>query len=196
MSHHIYTTEAFILDSTPYGEADRVYNLLTKDLGLIKATAKGVRLAKSKLKASLQDSNYSKVSLVKGKEFWRITNAAIFSNQYQIHRENKAVSKSLASIFSLIKRLSGAEVLDEKVFEEIQIFKVAVESNNFSDLELANLELITVMRILKTLGYLPQVSELETFLGASFEVRYVSEIAPMRRIAVEEVNKALKQTQL
>lgn len=196
MSHHIYTTEAFVIDSTPYSEADRIFTLLTKDLGLVRASAKGVRLSKSKLKASLQDSNLSLVSLVKGKEFWRITNATILSNQYQIYRENKLISRSLASIFSLIKRLSGTEQLDEKIFEEVLVFRNAVSANNFTEIELANLELICVMRILKTLGYLPQVSELETFLSAEFEIRYISEIAPMRKVAVQEVNKALKQTQL
>ena len=53
--HHIYTTKAIIIKSLPLGEANKIYFLLTKDLGFIKASAQGVRLDKSKLKGHLED---------------------------------------------------------------------------------------------------------------------------------------------
>ena len=73
--HHIYTTEAIIIKSISMGEANRIYFLLTRDLGFIKATAQGVRLAKSKLKGHLLTFSLVKISVVKGKDLWRITSA-------------------------------------------------------------------------------------------------------------------------
>lgn len=46
--HHIYTTKAIVIKSLPSGEANKIYFLLTHDLGFIKASAQGVRLGKSK----------------------------------------------------------------------------------------------------------------------------------------------------
>lgn len=75
MSYHIYTTDALILSSRPLREADRVYSILTRDLGLVKATALGVRKEGSKLRGSLEPVMLATVSLVKGKEYWRLTSA-------------------------------------------------------------------------------------------------------------------------
>lgn len=69
MSYHIYTTRGIILSAKPFQEADRVYKILTRDFGLIYATATGVRRAESKLRGSLEPLRISSVSLVRGKEF-------------------------------------------------------------------------------------------------------------------------------
>ena len=63
MAHHVYTTPAYLIESTPSGEANKSYLLFTKDLGMIRATAQGVRLLKSKLRYSLQDSQCHTLSL-------------------------------------------------------------------------------------------------------------------------------------
>lgn len=79
MSYHIYTTKGLILSERPLREADRVYSILTRDLGLIRATALGVRKESSKLRGVLEPISLSTVSLVKGKEYWRITSAELVS---------------------------------------------------------------------------------------------------------------------
>ena len=47
--HHIYHTEGIILGSRNFGEAGKYYYLLTRDLGLVYASAQGVRKMSSKL---------------------------------------------------------------------------------------------------------------------------------------------------
>lgn len=77
MSYHIYTTRGLILSARPLREADRVYSILTRDLGLIRATALGVRKESSKLRGVLEPISLSTISLVRGKEYWRITSSEL-----------------------------------------------------------------------------------------------------------------------
>ena len=74
--HHIYHTEGIILGSNNFGETGKYYAIFTRDLGMIYASAQGVRKMSSKLRFVLQDFAYLKIDLVKGKDFWRLTNAS------------------------------------------------------------------------------------------------------------------------
>ncbi len=56
--HHIYHTEGIILGSKNYGEAGKYYSIFTRDLGMIYASAQGVRKMSSKLRFILQDFAY------------------------------------------------------------------------------------------------------------------------------------------
>src|ERR1035437_4083782 len=101
--HHIYTTKAIIIKSVPIGEANKYYFLLTEDLGFIRASAQGVRLDKSKLKGHLQEFCLVKISLVKGKEVWRITGVETIERADLLKETNKLIA--IKNIFSLLLRL-------------------------------------------------------------------------------------------
>ncbi len=73
MSIEKYTTPTFVLASYENGEHDRMYKLFTRDFGLVFAKATSVRKLESKLRAHLQTGRMSRVTLVKGREVWRIT---------------------------------------------------------------------------------------------------------------------------
>ncbi|MEK7175771.1 MAG: DNA repair protein RecO, partial [Patescibacteria group bacterium] len=77
MSYHIYTTKGLTLSERPVREADRIYSILTRDLGLVRATALGVRKENSKLRGSIEPVSLSNISLVRGKEHWRLTSAEV-----------------------------------------------------------------------------------------------------------------------
>jgi len=70
-----YTTISIVLQTFDQGEHDRVYKLFTRDFGVIMAHAKSIRKLESKLRAHLQVGNMCLVTLVKGREVWRITGA-------------------------------------------------------------------------------------------------------------------------
>ena len=74
--HHIYHTEGIILESRNFDEAGKYYFIFTRDFGMILASAQGVRKISSKLRFVLQDFAYLKIDLVKGKDFWKVTNAS------------------------------------------------------------------------------------------------------------------------
>ena len=92
--NHIYTTKAIIVKSAPVGEANKLYFLLTHDLGFIKASAQGVRLSKSKLKGHLEEFSLILLSVVKGKEIWRITSVeTIYQNTHIKSLEKLSIIK-------------------------------------------------------------------------------------------------------
>ncbi len=129
MSYHIYTTKGIILSARPKGEADRLYSILTRDFGLIRAHAIGIRKSTSKLRGALEPVSLSTVSLVRGKEFWRLTSAEV------IKRFKK--TKPLA----LLEQLVAGEAAHPELFD-------AVEKHLNSD------ETVLVSQILFHLGYL------------------------------------------
>ena len=105
--HNIYTTEGFILKSVNFGEANKYFFIFTKDFGLIKATAQGVRLLKSKLRYSLEDFSFTQVSIVRGKEVWRITSAQKISGLNYL--------LLISKIFSLLLRLLHGEEKNDRL---------------------------------------------------------------------------------
>ena len=140
MSYHIYTTDALILSARPLREADRVYAVLTRDLGLVKATALGVRKEGSKLRGSLEPISFAKLSLVRGKEYWRITSA-----------ESEMVVEPKPEILrplSLLEKLVQGEAHHPELFEAIKDF-LAKEIND-------EFETLFVATMLFHLGYLKE----------------------------------------
>ena len=107
--HHIHHTEGIILGSRNFGEAGEYYSIFTRDLGMIYASAQGVRKMSSKLRFILQDFVYVKNDLVQGKDFWRVTSASKTNQLEQIYK-NRATFKVVSNIANLLKRLlAGVE---------------------------------------------------------------------------------------
>ncbi|OGZ97531.1 MAG: DNA repair protein RecO [Candidatus Sungbacteria bacterium RIFCSPHIGHO2_02_FULL_41_12b] len=73
----MHSTEGIILKKEPYGEADLLITILTKDFGKIKVMAQGVRKEAAKLKGHLEPLTHSAISFVIGKNFYRITSAEV-----------------------------------------------------------------------------------------------------------------------
>lgn len=73
----IYRTEAIVLSRFDLGETDRVFTLLTRDRGKIRAVAKGVRRPTSKLAPSLEYFTRSRMMLSRGRELDVITSVEV-----------------------------------------------------------------------------------------------------------------------
>ena len=114
-------------------EADRLYTILTHDLGLVRASASGVRKEESKLRGALEPLALSNVSLVRGKEYWRITSAE------SIRRI--PLTDGLARALALLERLVQGESPHPELFDVVETYLEAEES-------------ILVGHILLHLGYL------------------------------------------
>ncbi len=70
-----HTTECFVLEWYERAEHDRVFKLFTREFGIVLAHAKSIRKLESKLRAHMLPGNMATVTLVKGKEVWRIVGA-------------------------------------------------------------------------------------------------------------------------
>lgn len=193
--YHIYTTKSIIIKSTFIGEANKNYFLLTQDLGFIKASAQGVRLCKSKLKGHLQDFCFIKISLVKGKNTWRIIGVETIKQGIFLKDIKKLII--IKNIFSLLLRLLHGEEKNEPLFYSVETFYLFLLKNELSLENIKNLEIITALRILYYLGYFKKTFDLSDFVkDYEFSIEILNLFNDKRKKAILEINNALRETHL
>jgi len=191
--HHIYHTEGIILGSKNYGEAGKCYYIFTRDLGMLYASAQGVRKMSSKLRFILQDFAYIKIDLVQGKDFWRVTSASK-TNQLDDLVKNPEVLKVVSNIAKLLKRLLAGVEQNEVLFTDLIKGLHVLEKSESHDLR--NFEAIIVLRILHNLGYIGGNEVLQNLVRSPFEENLIFEVQKARTQVLHQINKALKETQL
>jgi DNA repair protein RecO len=192
--HHIYHTEGIILGSKNYGETGRYYSVFTRDLGMIYASAQGVRKMSSKLRFVLQDFSYIKVDFVQGKDFWRITSASK-TNKLEQLTKNLGTFEVLVNISRLLKRLLAGVEKNEALFDDL-INGLSILENEKQEENLRNLEAVIVLRILNNLGYIGGNEKLQNLTKSPFEENLIFEASKVRSQVLSHINKALKETHL
>ncbi len=192
--HHIYHTEGIILGSRNFGEAGRHYHIFTRDLGMITASAQGVRKISSKLRFILQDFSYLKIDLVQGKNIFRVTSASKTNLLENITKRPETL-KVYANIARLLKRLLAGVEANEALFSDLVNGLSILEKAKTSE-DLRNIEAVMVLRIVHNLGYIGGDAILEGFLKSPFEESLVFEATKNRTKILAEINKALKETHL
>jgi len=192
--HHIYHTEGIILSSRDHGEAGKYYSIFTRDLGMITASAQGVRKMSSKLRYVLQDFSYLKIDLVAGKNIFRLTNASKTNILENICKNSNAF-EVFANIARLLKRLlAGVEPNETLFLDLIHGFSILEKSQTRDDLR--NIEAVIVLRILNNLGYIGENDILKNFIKSPFEADLMFEVSKSRTHILQQINKALKETHL
>lgn len=194
MAYHQYTTRAFVFSSRPYREADKLYWLFTEELGLVRASATGVRLLKSKLRYALSDLSLVSVALVRGKEYWRITSSL---ELVSLRAELKTREKTAlyARLFSLVTRLVQGDG------EERSIFRALVSSLPFvrdaADPDTASaIEFSLALRMLHSLGYVGESSRYPHLSLPELSNEEVEVMKRSRKDALATINASLKASQL
>ncbi|MDZ7726456.1 MAG: DNA repair protein RecO [Candidatus Campbellbacteria bacterium] len=189
MANTVYTTDSFVLSARNVGEANRIFTLLTKDIGTITASARSIRLQKSKLRYALQPFSFVEVSLVEGKGGWRITNAYPFENMFFATTEGEKRTL-VVKISVLLKRLLVGESPDIELYEVVE--KGFLGMKNVSNDHLDIYELVFVSKILQVLGY---GTDSDVFLRVSNmplgenESEYID--GKERRTLIKEINEVL-----
>jgi DNA repair protein RecO len=191
--HHIYHTEGLILGSYNFGETGKYYSIFTRDLGMIYASAQGIRKMSSKLRFILQDFAYLKIDLVKGKDFWRITSASK-TNRLENLSEPE-VFEVFINILKLLKRLLAGEDPNKVLFIDLLNGLSVLERSKTKD-DLRSIEAVIVLRILNNLGYIGGNEMLKDFIKSPFEEDLVFKAKDNRTKILYQINKALKETHL
>lgn len=193
--HHIYHTNGFILSSRNIGEANKIFSIYTRELGLVRATAQGVRLGHSKLRFSLQDFSYGNIDLVKGRDVWRVTSATSIES-FPLARANKQSILLIARVSKLLERLCGGEESNEKIFNDLIQALHLLDDNNISIESREALELHLVLRIMDSLGYIGESTMLADYLASSFNNNLTKNLLKERQSIIAYINKALNESQL
>ncbi|MEX0934008.1 MAG: recombination protein O N-terminal domain-containing protein [Candidatus Paceibacterota bacterium] len=199
MSYHIYKTKGIVIDEHERSEANKALYLLTHEFGLVLATAQSVRALKSKLRYALQVFSYSDIDLVKGKSGWRVVNAHYKENFLNRLSGEEAYEKrcTVGRITGLVRRLVKGEEQNEKLFIEVVNILSFIRDTELSEKKLFSAEVIAVMRILNLLGYWGEHEELASLLKEEGLERYdLDEVFALKPLAIREINKSLRETQL
>ena len=192
--HHIHHTEGIILGSKNYGEAGKYYAIFTRDLGMINASAQGIRKISSKLRFVLQDFSYVKIDLVRGKDFWRITSASK-TNKLENILKNYFNVEIFANIGKLLKRLLAGEYPNQILFADLLNGLHFLEKSK-SEVESQNIEMIIVLRLLNNLGYIGENEMLKNITKSPYEDDLIFEASSSRTKILSEINKAIQETHL
>ncbi|HEY9584356.1 MAG TPA: recombination protein O N-terminal domain-containing protein [Candidatus Paceibacterota bacterium] len=197
LMYQIYTTEGFILRTSVFGETDCFYSILTRDFGFIRAEAKGVRKLNGKLRYFLSDFSLVELSLVKGREKWRITSANSNRNIFFELRGDKQAQIFLARVSGLLIRLLNGEEKNGRLFEHVRNAALFLAENRPSGAVLQSLEYLLVLRILYSLGYLGSSPDWSVFTSSAlFETGLLMKIEESKRQAIRSINQSLKESHL
>ncbi len=104
-----HTTESIVINYFDNGENDRVYKFFTRDYGMIFVHAKSIRKLESKLRSHLLVGRKSLITIVKGREVWRLTGAESVSKK----------SDFLSETAVLLERFVRGEGAYKKLFDKI-----------------------------------------------------------------------------
>jgi len=193
--HHIYHTHGFITSFRNMGEANKMFVIYTKEMGLVRAVAQGVRLHKSKLRFALQDFSYARIDLVRGRDIWRVTSASTISS-FPYARSDRQSLLLIARISKLLERLCDGEEAHENIFNDfIQALYLLDDTNTSVETRTA-LELHLVLRIMNTLGYIGESGALAQYLESDFSTIETGNLLKERQSIIAHINKALNESHL
>ena len=120
----------FVLSSFPYGEADKIAQLYTLQLGRVRAIVKGARKPKSKLASALDLFNESSFSLNKGRsgDLYLLSQAKVLNTYSGLKKDLQGITALQVLADILIQTIHDAEPHLE-VYELIKGILAALESH-------------------------------------------------------------------
>ena len=150
-----YSTEAIILATKDYSEADRILVVYTKDFGKLSLIAKGVRKTTSKKRGHLEIFNYLKFSAVKSKGLDIMIEADLINSFPKIRKNLKKISVGYY-FCEVIGKITKEEEKHPGFFEFIIAYFLRLEKEN----NLKSLRISFIKDLVINLGYWPKGKEI------------------------------------
>jgi DNA repair protein RecO (recombination protein O) len=155
-----YETEAVVLRSFRFAEADRVLHVYTRDRGRIGAVAKGIRKTKSRFGARLEPLSHVELLLHQGSgELHTVTGASLVDAHRPAREDPYRLSVALVGAEAMLK-LFVEEERNERAFEAITRFLEAVDripAGRRGRAALDPLALAFQLKLLWLSGYVPHL---------------------------------------
>jgi DNA repair protein RecO (recombination protein O) len=155
-----YKTEAVVLRSFRYAEADRVLHLYTRDRGRVGAIAKGVRKTTSRFGARLEPFSHVELLLHQGSgDLQTVTGASLVEPHRPAREDPYRLSVALVGAEAML-RLFVEEERNVRAFEALQRFLEAVDQLPAGLRGRAGLDALALAFQLKLLwlsGYVPHL---------------------------------------
>jgi len=147
----LYKTEALVLRSRKYREADSLLTLLTKKRGKVSAIAKGVRKANSRLRGGVQLFTYNEMLLSEGRNLDVVTQSECVEAFTTLQNDMEALAAACYWC-ELLDSFLPREQNDE------QLFTLALAGFHLLALEYDELVVRALeIKLLFSLGYMPSL---------------------------------------
>ena len=150
-----FRADSIVLRHSDWGEADRLLTLYTRELGKVRAIAKGARKMTSRKAGHIEPFTHVRLQLAKGRDLFIVTQAETIDS-YQPLREDLTKTGYAAYVIELLDRF----VPDEEASTPT-LFRLLTET--LSRLAVENEAWLPVryyeMRLLDFLGFRPQLFE-------------------------------------
>src|SRR3989344_5078554 len=190
--YRIHHTEGLILDGVAFGEANKFLSVFTKDYGLIRASAQGLRRDASRLRYNLQDLTYAHIDLVFGRTGWRIVGASEIKNFAFLLLGCHDSWNICLRTTRLLRRLLHCEEKNKPLYDDVLRAFMFLLSPPTDKKKIFYIEMIVVMRILHHLGYLGDNALLIPYLSGTIEEGiYLPSVETIKSLALREINKSL-----
>lgn len=160
MAGRTYRTEAIVLRSMRFSEADRILHLYTQDRGRIGAIAKGVRKTKSRFGARLEPLSHVELMLHEGAgELQTITGVELLRTHRATREDTYRLNVGLIGAEAML-RLFGEPEANERAFGALARFLDLLDEAPGSDQRpaLDPLALGFQLKLLWLSGYLPHLT--------------------------------------
>jgi DNA repair protein RecO (recombination protein O) len=154
-----YKTEAIVLRSLRFSEADRILHLYTRERGRIGAIAKGVRKTKSRFGARLEPLSHVELMLHEGSgELQTVTGVQLLHSHHDAREDGYRLSVGLIGAEAMLK-LFGEPEPNERAFAALERFLELVDELE-RGVQPAHdpLALSFQLKLLWLSGYLPHVT--------------------------------------
>src|SRR3989441_2718465 len=160
MAGRTYKTEAVVLRSFRFGEADRVLHLYTLDRGRIGAVAKGIRKTTSRFGARLEPLSHVELMLHQGSgELQTVTGVELVRSHHEAREQRYRLGVGLVGAEAMLRLFTEQEA-NPRAFQALTRFlelldELAPETTRPS---LDPLALSFQLKLLWLSGYLPHLT--------------------------------------
>ena len=156
MSSRFFTTEALVIGSMRYREADRIVTLYTRDRGRLGAIAKGVRRTSSKVGGRLEPFSLIRASLHAGHGLYTVVGVETLRT-FQGVRDELFRMEEGARLFAAVRHLFPGEEGSGPAFN-LLVRGIACLAESPDAETAAHTVLATRLKLLVLLGYAPEMS--------------------------------------
>ena len=192
--HRVFVTPGFVLSKRGVGESNTSVSLLTRELGLVRASARSARKEISKLRFGLEPLSTGRYSLVRGRLEWKLIGVE------QVSRASIAATAKLRGqegrISKLVLRLMPGEEPVPEFYDTVVggLYSLS-QIEKSEDAEAA--ECVLVLRIVEQLGYVSISPQLAPFLeGDLSEPTLTHQAKALRPLLIRTINESLQATGL
>src|SRR5215204_5821133 len=150
-----FRVDAVVLRHSDYGEADRLLTMYTRQLGKMRALAKGARKIASRKAGHIEPFTYVKLQLAKGRDMLLITQADTV-DAYQPLREDLILTSQAAYVLELLDRFTYEDEMENSTIFRLltdTLSRLAAKADPWLVIRYYEI------RLLDQLGFRPQLFE-------------------------------------